>query len=210
MKKINVGDMLNYTFQNGIKYILPVAVNALLFAISSIVLVPLLWTAPKFMVGTALSIAREEEIKVGGLFNNLGEYSPLIGPFLGVSLLVGLGVGFGMILLIVPGIILALMWNIAAFIVVDHKIPVIDAMKVSAALTKGNRWDLFLGLFVVNFLISVASGIVGLVPIAGSIVAGLASFAFTLSASAYVYKQLTDGVEISQVVQQIEAEKNAQ
>lgn len=76
-------------------------------------------------------------------------YSDLWNPkpfwkYLGISILLGLIVGIGLILLIVPGIILALVFFLSGYLVIDKGLNPIRALKESARLTKGNRWKLFL------------------------------------------------------------------
>lgn len=62
---------------------------------------------------------------------------------LGVSLLSLLAVVIGFILLIVPGIIVALVLAFSGYLAIEGRSPV-EAMRESAALTKGNRFKLFL------------------------------------------------------------------
>jgi len=50
----------------------------------------------------------------------------------------------GTILLIVPGIIWAIKYEFATFLIVDKKMHPIDALKKSSEMTKGNKWNLFL------------------------------------------------------------------
>jgi hypothetical protein len=86
-------------------------------------------------------------------------------PLIGVGIIVGLGVVLGMILLIVPGIILLLMWAVAAPAVVVERDGVFKALSRSSELTKGARWKilgLFLLLGVLYWLLSLVFGLVGL------------------------------------------------
>lgn len=83
-----------------------------------------------------------------------------IAGVIGMSMLVGLGVGFGFIALIVPGIILAMMWSLAVPVKILENKGATDAMTRSADLTKGDRgrifviWLLFVVLsFGVGFLL---------------------------------------------------------
>lgn len=69
-------------------------------------------------------------------------------PLIGLSILLGLGIALGMVLLIVPGVILILMWSVAAPSLVIERQGVMAAFRRSAELTKGSRWKI-LGLFVV-------------------------------------------------------------
>lgn len=61
--------------------------------------------------------------------------------FLGV--LLGLGVVFGFLLLIVPGVMLYVMWIVAAPALVEERIGVFEAFGRSRYLTKGARWSVF-------------------------------------------------------------------
>ncbi|MDL2275236.1 hypothetical protein LJC22_03815 [Desulfosarcina sp. OttesenSCG-928-G10] len=79
-----------------------------------------------------------------------------VGTLLLAAFLMGFGVFFGMILLIIPGIILYCMWSVTIPACVVEGRGALDSMKRSAELTKGYRWTVF-GLIVImwvlNFLI---------------------------------------------------------
>ncbi len=79
----------------------------------------------------------------------------------GVSILVSLGIFVGLILFIVPGIILALRWAVALPACVVENLGPLAAMRRSAELTKGHRWQIF-GMFVLIMLVFfVAFAIIG-------------------------------------------------
>lgn len=81
------------------------------------------------------------------------------GPYLVASILVGLGVLAGLILLIVPGIILAIVWHFFGYVIVQEPTTrATDAMRRSAEITQGYRWQL-LGLGLVLFLINIAGAL---------------------------------------------------
>jgi hypothetical protein len=78
-------------------------------------------------------------------------------PLLGTSLLVGICVMFGMALCCVPGIYMAVIWQVIAQVVVVEKMSGTQAMSRSSELVKGHWWQVFvlvffLGLF--NFCIN--------------------------------------------------------
>jgi hypothetical protein len=96
---------------------------------------------------------------------SLGTGFSMILPVIGLSILFGIGVMFGMILLIVPGVILALMWSVAVPALVIERQGVFAAFGRSADLTKGARWKIFglvCILVVAYWLLSIVVGIVGL------------------------------------------------
>ncbi|MGH6999400.1 MAG: hypothetical protein ACREEO_14495, partial [Phenylobacterium sp.] len=77
----------------------------------------------------------------------------------------GLGVIFGMLFLFVPGLILMVIWTVAAPVCVLERPGVFDSLSRSRNLTRGHRWPIF-GLFVIYlvayFVITlVLGGIVG-------------------------------------------------
>ena len=82
-------------------------------------------------------------------------------PLLALSILLTLAVWLGMILLFVPGIILAMMWSVAAPALVVERTGVFGSFGRSSRLTRGARWRIF-GLVVLVFAIYwVAAAIVG-------------------------------------------------
>ncbi len=77
-------------------------------------------------------------------------YVPFL-QYLGVKLLGTLIVIIGLLLLIIPGIIAALALMFSNYLVMDKRLGVMDALKESARITKGHRWQLFLfGLTLVG------------------------------------------------------------
>jgi uncharacterized membrane protein len=96
--------------------------------------------------------------------------------FVGASILVGLVIVVGFILLIVPGIIFALMYMFTTFIVIDRRLGPIDAMKESNSITRGHKWPL-LGFVCILALINIAGAIALLVGLLVAI--PVTSLAFT-------------------------------
>jgi hypothetical protein len=80
-------------------------------------------------------------------------------PILAISILISLGVMLGMILLIVPGVMMAIAWMVAVPVRVIEKKGILASIGRSAELTRGSRWHI-LGLFCVYLLIGIAFGIV--------------------------------------------------
>ena len=90
---------------------------------------------------------------------------------IGMSMLVVLGVGAGLIALIVPGILLGLMWSLAVPVKVLENKGATDAMSRSSDLTRGDRgrifvvWVLFIVLslgisMLIQLPIEVAAGVI--------------------------------------------------
>ena len=86
-------------------------------------------------------------------------------PLIGVALIFGFAIALGFMLLIVPGIMVMVMWSVAAPAVVVERDGVFRALRRSQELTKGFRWKifgLFLVLLVIYLLIFSVLGVVGL------------------------------------------------
>jgi uncharacterized membrane protein len=81
---------------------------------------------------------------------------------LGASILTCIIVILGLILLIVPGIIWGLKYQFAINLIVDKNIGIMEAMRQSAELTKGVKWQLFvfnLAVFGVMILGALVFGV---------------------------------------------------
>ena len=80
-------------------------------------------------------------------------------PLLVVTLLFVLAVAFGMVLLVVPGVMIACAWCVAVPALVADRTGIMGAFSRAAELTRGNRWQIF-GLAVIVW---VALLIIGLI-----------------------------------------------
>jgi uncharacterized membrane protein len=75
-------------------------------------------------------------------YKDLFYYKPIVNYFL-ASLLTGLIIFGGFILLIIPGIYFAVRLKYACYLVVDKNLSPVDAVKESWKITKGSVWNLF-------------------------------------------------------------------
>jgi hypothetical protein len=87
-----------------------------------------------------LNLVSGKEFSVGMLF---GGGRKLL-PALGATILYGLMVGLGMVLLIVPGIYLALRYGQYLTAMVDRDMGIMESFQYSSSLTTNNRMNLFL------------------------------------------------------------------
>lgn len=99
----------------------------------------------------ALGFCDQQRLPFGTLFNGWDRFW----CYLGGGILYGLIVLGGMILLIIPGIIFAVMFQFVYYFVVDQGLGPVDALKASAMLTKGVRLKLF-GFGLLLGLINIA------------------------------------------------------
>ena len=70
------------------------------------------------------------------------------------NIVVGIIVGLGIVMLIVPGIIFACRLAFVPYLVVDREMDVMDALRVSWDMTRGYGWQIFLmGLLAIPVVI---------------------------------------------------------
>ena len=81
---------------------------------------------------------------------------PFVLPIIGLSILQSFAVGFGFILLIIPGFIVLAGLSLSAQTLVIERIGVTDAMKRSWELSKGHRMQIFGFLFLMGIVSGVA------------------------------------------------------
>jgi uncharacterized membrane protein len=145
---------------------------AVLIALLLQALVALIW------VQIALNLTAGRDISGDGLVQAIGRFV----PFLGAMILYGLAVTAGMVLLIVPGIWLAISLMFYGYALIDSGCGPFAALSRSMALVRG-RWWWLLGFNVamlgVNILGILALG-----------VGVLVSIPITQLATGYVYRQL--------------------
>jgi uncharacterized membrane protein len=115
--------------------------------------------------------------------SKIGEVAPQIVFYFVGKLLYGLIVLVGIILLIVPGIIVAYMFLYVGYLIIDRNMGPIDALQESRALTDGYKMDLFLFSLVVALI-----NILGVVCL---FVGLFVTIPVTLMASVYIYRRLS-------------------
>lgn len=105
--------------------------------------------------------------------------------FFGTSILLWVIVGIGILLLIVPGVIAAIVFSFALYLVVDKGLAPVEALKESARLTKGNRWRILLLMLAV-----VGINLLGLIAL---FVGLLVTIPVTVLAMVHAYRTLSGG-----------------
>lgn len=130
------------------------------------------------LIGVALKIHDKKKTAYSDLF----KYFNLTIPYLFASIIYSVIVITGLILLIIPGIIWSIKFQYFTYLMVDRKMGPIQALKESAKITKGVKWNLF-------FL----KIIIGVINIIGALFLGiglLVTIPIGIMAEAYVYRKL--------------------
>jgi uncharacterized membrane protein len=106
----------------------------------------------------------------------------LLVRFFAAQLVAGILIVIGFVLLIVPGVYLALRFMFAPYAIVDKNLGPIEALKYSGELTKGIKWQL-LGYSIVAILIILVGAIALLVGL-------LVAVPVVMFASVHIYRKL--------------------
>lgn len=161
-------------FQNQIKENFP--------AVNLVISLALWFVQLVFSIGLIVIAIKYVDGKKPKLEDLWQHYRLFINYFLG-SLLYGLIVFAGLILLVVPGIIWAIKFHFYEYYIVDKKMGPLEALSASGKITKGNKWNLFLlgliffGLAILG-LLALGVGIIIVAPV-------------VMIANAYVYRKLS-------------------
>lgn len=131
--------------------------------------------------GVLLRVVRGQEASIGNLLDGFQHFARA----LGVYILMALATLVGLILLIIPGIIVAVgLWP-SLYLVYDERHGVVDTLQRAWELTRGHKFELFV-LGVVLIVI----GVLGLVAL---LVGVLFTMAFAYVAAAVAYEELSLG-----------------
>lgn len=133
----------------------------------------------------SLKLRDREKVEFANLFDSFN----VLGPFLIAGILVGLAIGLGTVLLVIPGIIVAIKFWFTGYLVYDEKLGPIEAIKRSIFITNGYGFELFLFgmlLFGINVLGFICLGV-------GILVSG----PVTILAAAYVYRHLNPLAQVN-------------
>lgn len=132
------------------------------------------------MLYTALRVIRKEPVPFTSIFSGF----PRIIHILIADILVGIVVFWGVILLIIPGIFLAISFSMRGLLIMEMDVDCIRALRGSWQMMKGYRIDYFL-LWVVLIGINIA----GLIPFGmGLIITVPLSYGAVAAFFSYVYK----------------------
>ena len=147
-----------------ILYALQFVIFILLSSAAGIVLALLFWALSILYQGMVVKLVQDVQDgrRDHSVRDLISSVSPVFWPLLGVSILFGLGVAFGFVLLIIPGLYLMVIWSVVAPVTVLERPGVFAAFGRSRELVRGNGWPVF-GVIVIVFvavvIISIVAGL---------------------------------------------------
>jgi uncharacterized membrane protein len=144
------------------------------------------------MLNMIVKLGRGESFTPMEIFNK--EYRANMGEFFLLFGFVIMGIFGGLLFAIIPGIILYFAWSQAFLLMEAQGMSPLEAIRASNKMTYGDKWNMFLGVFLLQVIVGGAFGILG--SIFGTeppnAVTGIISFAgaicyFTLMIGAYAH-----------------------
>ncbi len=200
MNQLSIGSIISNAIQLGIKNMASIVGAVVLWLLT-------LWI-PYINVGTtiailglAVAISKGKVISPTEIFNpkyrrNMGEFFLLIG-------FMYIGIVAGTLFLFIPGIVIGTAWSLAPYLLIDKNLNPTEAISVSNRITYGKKWTIFLANLILSVIMIIAILILaGIFNMISDILAGLviliayiAYLSIMLSATAYIYGQLSENVK---------------
>jgi len=202
-KKLGVGDTLRETFaiyrdQAGVLmpvafvlFLLVAAIPALIPAGFPYFVVPMIFS---ILVGTlyqGMVVRLVQDVRDGRRDNSVGALMrsvlPVLGPLVGAGILAGIGIGFGTVLLFVPGLYLTTIWAVIAPVIVVEDRNVLESFGRSRQLVRDHGWQVFTVVVLLVGLINLLIGLAGhflAIELADSLVVEIGSRAITSTITA--------------------------
>lgn len=106
----------------------------------------------------AMYFLLEAMLRQSALMDHFGPRRIL--PYVGQAIVIGIAVVFGLLLLIIPGLILAARWSVAQPLLVGQGMGAFDAMRRSWELTRGHAFAIIISGIVLFALAGIASAVI--------------------------------------------------
>ena len=148
-----------------ILYAVQFVILLVLGSAASLALTILFFALSVLYQGMVVELVRD--VQDGRRDHSIGELirgvEPVFWSLLAVSILAGIGLAIGFILLIIPGLILMVIWSVVAPVTVLERPGVFTAFGRSRELVRGNGWEVFAVIVIVFVAVAVVSIAAGLV-----------------------------------------------
>jgi hypothetical protein len=137
-----------------------------------------LWTSLAFLVSMIANSILQVSLTRATIQDSAGrradlreclfEGIKLVLPVIGLTIVYSVGVGVASILLVVPGVIVAVMWSAAIPVLVEERNGVFASLARSRTLTKGSRWPIFALILLYILALMIVGGLQATIMIASS------------------------------------------
>lgn len=155
--ELTVGNVVKQSIAKGMKNLVPLSVNALLWIVT-------LWI-PYFNIGTTIGlfvgimtkIAKDEPLSFTEIFDK--KYRKNIGEFILTTAFCSMGISVGALFFFIPAIVISMAWSLAIPLVIDKEYNPSEALTISNKVTYGHKWTMFWSYFILSFVLFAVFGI---------------------------------------------------
>jgi hypothetical protein len=177
--RVDVGRVLRQTFETYGENFGPLVGGAAIIVGLAAILVGILAATGSLilvLIGVVISVIARflyvgyvvklvQDVRDGRRDSSMSELFSAAMPFIGTlflfSILAGLAIGLGFLLLIVPGLILITIWSVAAPSIVVENRGVIEAFGRSRELVRGEGWSVFAVILLTLIGVWIISAVLG-------------------------------------------------
>lgn len=154
-KRLDFGETIKGAIQIGVKNSLTVILTAVLYIVT--VWIPYLniGTTIAFFTVLPVKLAKGETFSPTDIFD--GKYRENMTNFFIVLGIFNAAIGFAMMLMFFPGLVVMYAWMLAAPLVINKGMSPIEALNESYKITYGSKWTIFFSYLVLGIIISVAA-----------------------------------------------------
>jgi uncharacterized membrane protein len=195
-KKLQLIDLYKEGSKIGIKNIIPILVNALLWLVTLWIPYLNVGTTIGLFVGIVTKMGRNEPFSMTEIFNP--QYRKNMGDFFLTSGFMAMGITAASAFMVVPGIILAITWSQALLIALDKNKDPMESISLSKKVTDGNKMTIFLAFLLLEAAVLILASIFMHIPVIGILLTictvVLCIFA-SIGIQAVIYKKLTESVQ---------------
>jgi hypothetical protein len=149
------------------------------------------------MLNLIATIGRDEKFIPTSIFNK--EYRANMGEFLLLLSFSCVGIVVGLLLGVIPGIMLYFAWSQSFLLMEAHNLSPVEAIRASNHITYGNKWNMFLGMALIQVILAGAFGLLAWVFESQQVLQSLVVvigycwyFVLTIGAFAHIFGQLEE------------------
>jgi hypothetical protein len=113
------------------------------------------------LISIVVSMSKGEIISPTEIFKP--QYRRYMGEFFLLIGFIYLGIILGLVFVVIPGIVIALAWSQAIYLMIDKGFGPLEAIKMSNKITYGKKWVIFFGIFLLSLILFVVDGLLSYV-----------------------------------------------
>jgi len=160
MADLKVDTIIKGGFVKGIKNVIPVTINSILWVLT--IWIPYLNVGTTIGISTlAIKMSKGTTISMVEIFDPI--YRKRMGEYFLVIALTALGVIAGLVFIVIPGLVLSIAWGLSTLLVVGKELNPLEAMNESSKLTYGKNATIFFGYLLLLVIIAVVAIILGVI-----------------------------------------------